>query len=69
MADNYKVSLSTRSSEKLDQIAQTLGVSKKEVIEKSIKLMELYAQNQDDKSDVAITVKKENGEVDNYVLL
>lgn len=69
MADKYKVSLNSASSNKLDEIARILGVSKKEVVEKGIKLMELYSLNQSDENSVSITVKKEDGEVDNYVLL
>lgn len=69
MADTYKVNLNSTSSSKLDKIAKQLGVNKKDIVEKGIKLMELYAQNQSENSNVSITVKKEDGDVENYVLL
>lgn len=68
MAKEYKVSLNQRNSDKLETLATKLGVNKKDIIEKGLKLMELYAQ-QEENDEVSINVKKQNGEINNYVLL
>lgn len=58
---DFKVSLSKRDSEKLEQMAKTLGTTKSELFRKALKLMSLYT-DAGEEGDVSIRVKKSDGE-------
>ena len=65
---NYKVSLNQDDSNKLDLLSTKLNTSKKDVIKKALKMIQVYADNNED-AEISMVVKDKEGKETKMVII